>query len=512
MNNINTVNGINYLINPNKNNSYANSVLQSLYSLFCIRDYFTNPQNVNNFMNFQMPLSKSFHFLLKTLMNGSVGDSSNTIDNYNVTAKENAFKTDPYHFLFYFLEQLHWENNKPSNQYYNYSQLENVDINLRINDNYMYSLFCSFFQSTQNSIISQKFYNIIKIKKHCNQCNSIFYKYNIRKALVFDIDNYFKYRNEAIPAKANNPKIDLDECFQCYIGGISVPCPRCNSNMNTALEYRNIWSASEILIIYFSRIYHKFLGDVDFRSRISISNYFSNDNINNNNNRINTTYSLKACISYARIDEANKIYKYFADCFMPINNNMGGVWMRYMDGQKIMLEDVETEIHKYEPVILIYELDNFRNNNNMSFMNSILQQMMVQQQFKQYIEFFNKFKSMQQIQIQIMDSKKNNFNDMYLNNFNNNNIVKYNPMSQNTSNDIFFQLKFICVPETGDQSEKPTNTIKVQIRKDDTIKKAILNFFMKLGQEEDSIQYFIFNGTRLDKNSNATLEIGRAHV
>ena len=491
MDSCNSINGINYSHDPNINMSYAHSVLQSLYTLFSIRGYFLNDQNFNFFPN----LSKSFYLLLKSLQNGLIGDSSNLIYNYKQNSNESALKTVLYHFLFHFLDKLHWENNKSSNPYYDYSQLENAPLDCQMNDNYMYSLFCSFFQSTQNSIISQNFYNIIKFKKSCKQCNKTFYKYNIRKIFKFDIDDYFKYRNEAIPAKANNPKLDLDECFQCYTGKIPEFCPNCQ--MNTALESKKIWSAPEILIIYFHRINHSFRGDVDFRSIISISNYFSIDNIKNNNNKINTFYSLKACISFANNN------KYFADCFIPCNNQLGGIWMRYTDGEKRLLGDVEKEIHEYEPQLLIYELNNFQKQNNTNFMDIILK-MMLQQQFKKQIENFNKVLAMQQIQFQMMNQHNNNMQNSINNNIRQNNNIDNNPMCQNT--EFFYQLKFICVPENGDQSEKQTNTIKVQIMKSDSIKKAIINFFTKLGQDENSIKYFLFNGIQLDKNSQQTLE------
>ena len=480
-----SINGINYSNNPNINMSYAHSVLQSLYSLFCIRGHFLNDQNFNLFPN----LSKYFYFLLRSLQNGLIGDSSNLIFNYNKNSNESALKTDPYHFLFYFLDKLHLENNNPSNPYYDYSQLENASLNCQMNDNYMYSLFCSFFQSTQNSIISKKFYNIIKFKKSCKQCKNSFYKYYIRKIFKFYIDDYFKFRNEAIPAKANNPKLDLDECFQCYTGGIQTFCPNCQ--MNTAIEYKKIWFAPEILIIYFHRIKHSFRGDVDFRNIISISNYFSYDMIDSDHNKINTVYSLKACISFANNN------KYFADCFMPYNNQLGGIWMRYMDGEKRLLGDVEKEIHEYEPQLLIYELNNFQNQNNKDFMDIILK-MMLQQQFKQLMQNFNAVKVMQQIQNQMM----NPMNDYAQNNFNSNPMMQDYP----DPNRLFLELKFICVPEFGDQSATEKNTIKVQILKNDTIKKAILNFFTKLGQDEISIKYFIFNNQILDKNDQTTLE------
>ena len=494
----NTINGINYSKNININMSYANSVLQCLYTLSSIREYFLNQQSIVNFHNFKMPLSKSFYLLLQSLQNGFIGDSTNTIDSYQIYAngKESALKTDPYHFLFYFLEQLHWENNKPSNQFYNYSQLENTEINSRKNDNYMYNLFCSFFQSTQNSIISEKFYNIIKFKTICNQCNNTFYKYGMRKAFKFDIEDYFRFRNEAIPEKANNPKLDLDECFRCYTGGISAFCPWCQRNCAT--EYKKIWSASEILIIYFHRINHPFRGDVDFRSIISISNYFSTDNIKNNSNLLNTTYSLKACISFANNN------KYFVDCFIPCNNNVGGIWMRYMDGEKKILGDVEMEIHEFEPQLLIYELDNFQKKNNANFMGIILKMMQQQQNFRQAMDNFNRMKASQKIQFQMMNFNPRN-NNLNIN-CNINTVNNYNPMNQDVSNAFFFELKFICVPESGDQRETPANTIKVQTKKDDTINKAILNFFTKLAQEQNSIKYFKFNDTILDKSSQKTLE------
>ena len=497
----NTVNGIKYLSDLNINNSYAHSVLQSLYSLSCIREYFLDQQDINNFFNYNF--SRSFYFLLKSLKNGCIADSSNTIDNYIMTAKENASKTDPFNFLLYFLEQLHIENNKPSNINYNYSELENVDLITQTDDNKMYSLFCSFFQSTQNSIISQKFFNILKFKKYCNQCNNTFYKFEIEKIFKFDIDKYFQFRNEAIPAKANNPKLDLDECFQCYTGAIPTLCPNCQNYC--AMESKKFYFASEILIIYFYRKNHCFRGDIDFKNTISISNYYSTVNSNNNNKNTNINYFLKACISFSNNN------KYFADCFMPCNNDKKGIWMRYMDGEKRKLDNFDTEIHEYEPQILIYELENLQNQNNINFMDFIQQQLMFKQQCQQFIQNFNNINAMQQNQLQMSNNNNinnnNNFYNISQNNINNNiNNSNYNPIIQNSNNEYYFCVKFICVPEFGNQFETTNNTILVPTNKDDTINKVITKFYSRLGQNENSIKYFILNETALDKNSQLTLE------
>ena len=151
----------------NNTSSYVHSVLQSLGCLDFINK-FLHIQNYENLglMEMNFYFSKEFYNLMSMLINGKQAFSADLIQYYIKRAnmlypneQNNPFKGDPYHFLYYLLEILHFENNIPKDPSYNINQLYNQNIFNQQNDDYMYFLFLDFFQRTQNSLISDKVTN-----------------------------------------------------------------------------------------------------------------------------------------------------------------------------------------------------------------------------------------------------------------------------------------------------------------------------------------------------------------
>ena len=147
----------------NTESSYANSVLQSLACLDCIKDWYNQldygfKNNIN--MN---PLTKDFYLLLQNLYAFNQSYSSQVIK--TLASQANNFlqvqiEHDPYHFLKYFLKIIHIENNRPIDPYFNTSSISNPNINLMKDNNYMYNLFAQYFQQALNSVVSQNFYTL----------------------------------------------------------------------------------------------------------------------------------------------------------------------------------------------------------------------------------------------------------------------------------------------------------------------------------------------------------------
>ena len=76
-----------------------------------------------------------------------------------------------------------------------------------------------------------------------------------------------------------------------------------------------------------------------------------NKNDNNNN------YTLKSRVCYST-------YGFFADCFIK-RDNMEGIWVRYMDKNKIEINS--EQLNKFQPVLLFYEsVENSNNVNNIN--------------------------------------------------------------------------------------------------------------------------------------------------
>ena len=348
--------------------SFINSVLQVLSSLDCIRLWVNNLNNNRERLlaNNQCLITKEFYLICFSLYNGQKVDSSNFILNYNNKYKyaysKNKLYDDPYHFLFYLIDLIHAENNYPPNPNFNLSLLENRKMEELKNDDFMFNLFCSFYQSTQNSIISNYFYNILKNRIECQSCSELFF-YTFKYIIKFDLDEYKVYRNQVSPMKTMQ-NLTFEECFTCYTGGIPKNCTNCKQP--NSKFFSSIAGNAKILIIALIRKNHVFKCDLDFTNELNIHLYC---NQRNNNNKI---YNLKACISMCKPGE------YFSDIL--INN----YWYRYYKNQMKMLGEVQKEIHSFEPQLLIYELkennilntqsfntpNNFCNNINQVIMNN----------------------------------------------------------------------------------------------------------------------------------------------
>ena len=321
--------------------SFFNSVLQVFSSLKCVQEWMNilhmNKQKL--FSNSQSLITKELYSIYFSLYNGQDVDSTNFILNYNNKYKssypKNSVYYDPYHFLFFLIDLIHAENNIQPNPNFNFNILLNHSLDEKKNDIFMYNLFCSFFQQTQNSVISNNFFNILKNEIDCNSCGKLFY-YDYKYVIKFDIDKYKIYRNESAPEKKMQ-NLTLDDCFDCFTGGVNKKCNNCQ-NQN-AKYYCSIASNPKLLILALIRKNHSYKCDVDFTNKLNIFGYCESKNKNI------TSYNLKACISMCGP------VKYYADIL--INN----YWFRYYIKEKKMLGDVKAEIHRFEPQLLFYELE-----------------------------------------------------------------------------------------------------------------------------------------------------------
>ena len=500
-------------ITMNMEYSHANSVLISLACLDSIKTWFKQLNSNYILYNNQFLITKEFYQILNNLYSGFQVDSSSMIMKY-----ENKFRylknkesdKDPYHFLFYFLDYIHSETNNPINPNFDRSQLDNLQ-NMK-NANYMYNLFGSYFQQALNSIVSQCFYNIEKNTFNCPNCSMMTY-YNSRKIVSLNVDQYKISRNQEKPDKMYQ-KLDLEECFDYYTRVNNSNCSICK---NVGASSKSIFSSTKILIIYFNRQNHIYdgnignniKGDINFQLEITF---------------LNKRYALKACISYCNLP------KYFTDVY--INNN----WYRYMEDQ-IKVINI-SELYDYEPQLLIYELIDYNNfqinihnsssnsSNNMMFINPFnynINQMMSNNNFNnivftpayQYQQMLIQKQLQMQQQQQMMQTFQF-YNQMMMNNskvnmINNDNtfIPHFNISNNNNqnSNSPFLTLDFWVVPKNWDKVENTVNhKIKVQITLEDSIEKAIDNFYIKVQKKKEAITEFKFNDNTLDVKSKEKLK------
>ena len=81
-------------------------------------------------------------------------------------------------------------------------------------------------------------------------------------------------------------------------------------------------------------------------------------------------------------------------------------------------------------------------------------------------------------------------------------IIQNNPLKKT----LAFGLKFILVPEIGDQSETPMNKIIPQVLSTYKFKEAVNNFFTKLVKPREAIKKFLLNENVIAPDCESTLE------
>lgn len=473
-------------------NSYINSVLQSLLHLDCLNDWIKLLNNYQVMNNFEACITKEFYQLFACLYsNQQQIDSTNLIFHYKnkiYSLYNKEIAKDPYHFLFYFLELLHCENNSPVNKNYDINQYKN-NIKNSLNqkdDKIMLNLYCNYFSQTQNSAISDYFFITEKYSFKCNNCSESFYYYDFIKIFCFNLDKLKFYRNKENPLIASQP-LNLDECFYYYEKDINTKCNKCKNN--NAFNARKIFTSTKVLLISFKRKAHNYKGDIKFGLNFSIDNYVLEKNINNMN------YVLKAIISSYSF---NKQMKYFVDVL--INND----WYRFLDNSLKKLKRIK-DLYQYEPQLLIYELGNSQLNND-NFVNPFYKQVnnnnfIIPNQIQLMQLRLEQLKMIQVMKIMnMMQLIKQNFMLMQLNNQINNNNDKNHLISYH----IF--LTFVIIPEIWDGSKQNSIEIKPQVTSEDTIEKAINNFYIKLQKPREAILKFLYNNMPIDPNSQIKLK------
>jgi ubiquitin C-terminal hydrolase len=474
-----------YNYNINIEGSYINTVLQSFIHLDCVNYWIKIINNTGVMNKIDCCLTKEFYLIFISLLPGHQNqvDSTNLIFHFqnkiqSVYNKEIA--KDPYHFYFYFLDLLHLENNNPQNKFYNIDNYRNQNIEEMKNDQLMLRKYAEYFQQTQNSIISDYFFNTEKYYFKCI-CSKIYY-YGSKKIICFDVDKFQIYRNLANAARTGH-RLTLDECFLCYQGGYKNMCPNCGNH--NAFSFTKLFTSSKVIIISFKRQNHYYKGDINFGLNLSLSNYVIQNTLSRNK------YILKSiiCAYY----ENNKI-KYFADVL--IDNN----WIRFTDTMTKKLNNLN-ELYLYEPQMLIYELEKEQTN----FMNPFYSQANIMNNNNFYNPMNEQIIMARMQQMQMMKMFQIIQQNLMLNQFimrirNYNNII-----NNNNNNNMYISLTFLIIPDNWDNS--PQNSIKIvpQITLNDTIEKAIDNFFIKLQKPEQAITKFKLNGIEIYRHSQDIL-------
>ena len=446
--------------------SYSNSVLQAFIQLECFQEWikYLNNNNSINHPCFNTTLTKDLYLLFCCIANGNSLDSSKIILDYDSKSAEfykKDISKDPYHFIFYFLNILHLENNIMPNPNFNLNQYHQLIINNARNDNQVFQLFINYFNQTNNSFISNNFYNIQKFFVSCNNCSCMMYSYDIMPILKFNCDELIMKRNQSDPLKIMK-RLSLTDCFEVSLWPRKIRCRLCNSLFGN--ETKKMYAASNVLIIAFKRNCHSynFRNDVKFYYKIDISKYIINQN---SENKIFKLKAVVACYDYN---------KYLVDVFI------NGSWYRIVDWKSGL--DVKminfNQLFEYEPILLFYEID---------------------YQGKLY----EKMKKLQELQSFINAAQ---YLEMMRQNFMFSNSQQPNMGNNIDSTKVGFNLKFLVIPQNWNHDENDSFPICPQVTPDSTLKYAIEKFYTKLIKKKEAIIKFTYNNDiELNPNSEQKL-------
>lgn len=465
--------------NINSESSYANSILQGFLHLECVKiwiNYLKEGDINNSFYN--KALTKDLYLLFCNLTSGSNLDSSQLIKDFEINIQNIFHKNinkDPYHFLYYFLEILHYENNFPIESNINSANYKKELMKNISNDINVFNIFNDYFKKTQNSFISQNFFNIQKNMMTCPVCKSL-YNYRYTKIIKFNLDELVFIRNQINPQKANN-NISLNDCFRYNNKMRPINCFQ--GCKKSAYQFQSVYNASNVLIIFFKRHnrQNNFKNDVKFYDKFDISQFIINKNVQN------TNYILKAIISsytngkYCSYVLINKNFYQFMDC--PGMNEVK------------LIKDTN-ELMIYEPHILIYELDYQNNSYKETIINPIIETKMVLK-----ANFMNNLE-------QTVKKNYNLFNSTPKGTINCNfKSINSDELNSNFSN---FSLKFLLIPSNWNGSEQNAYPINVQVNENLTVEETITNFFKVFSKPKVTIINFIFNNIKIDVKSKQTLK------
>ena len=444
--------------------SYINSSLQAFIQLDCVQNwmkYLLNSHLIDS-QNFAATITKDISFQLQNLSNGLNPDTSQIITNIKLKSKnlrKKELPADPIHFLNFFLELLHCENNIPKNQNFNYNLYIQKMQEKICNDFDMFTLFNVYLEQTQNSFFSDYFYNVLKFHVNCPCCLSM-YNYSEKMVIRFNLDEITLRRNESEPLKINT-KISLNDCFLYSSKMKTINCQLCQQSQ--AFEFKKIYNSSQVLIIAFNRktANMNYGNDVRFYFDLDVSNHIINEKCENKK------YKLKSVIyRYAE-------NKYFSDVLIKQN------FYRFMDcktGTDVKFIQDLNQLFVYEPVVLFYEVD---------YQNQMFEKMKNMSMNQNFFNMTNISDTMQ-MNLNLLNNIPRGF-QMY-------DLIKY------------FTLKFKVIPQIWDNNENSAIKINVQVSNNFTFEEAVNRFFFKLGKPKEAIIHFSINNIQLDAHLQTKLK------
>ena len=339
-----------------RSNCYANSLLQCMYHITPLTQYFISntelfnleDNNINNKNSFSYKYYEVIYHLYYKKQNSKIIDAYSPTDflDYIQNADPSSFIAnkinDPKKLFYFIIQNLKKELNKKEN-IKNLENSSNIGISIQTNNDslQLFKKFLNNFKFTNNSIIDNYFAGIKCNVITCQNCNEIDYSFKEFYSINFILS---KIENSI----GQNKKITLDKCFEFYYNkeksiindNSKNICKKCSKSVFSC--YKQIYLSPKILVIIIDDVTKK--GNLfKLKNEIDINDYLIEKN---------EGYQLIGLVTYFKEKGMNE--QYISYC----KSNIDGKWYCCYDDCIYEVKEPEPqndmEGKNRQPYILFY--------------------------------------------------------------------------------------------------------------------------------------------------------------
>ena len=304
-----------------------NATLQCLSNTTLLTDYFLETYKYDPEEEDKI-ISNEYYNLIKNLWNKENDKKSYSPNSFKeVLEKENPLlkgeaENEPKELIKFLFERFHQELNmiKQKEIKLRFKNINPTDNQL--NEKEILNNFLTEFKEQYDSIISNLFYGVRKMKNICQSCNTIKYNFNVFSYLEFPLEEIKKYCFDK--GIETNNGINIYECFNYYVnnkkmtGDNQIYCEKCQKYCDS-LYRTSLYSAPNYLVIILNRgkgVINEC--NVKFPAKLNILNYVSFKDGN-------TYYELYAVICQSGSSSMTRHFVAY------IKNKINKKWYKYND-------------------------------------------------------------------------------------------------------------------------------------------------------------------------------------
>ena len=354
-------------------NSNISSVLSCLYSYQEFTELFLNNQQYINDNSNTKPISFTYLFGINAINDQVNEDWNNSLCSIRgILSKENILyegnkEIDPKYTLSFLLGKLHNELNFGKNNYIpsfkllfsnesKTQELSQIDFS---NKNNALNYFITQFKQNNNSIISNNFYGIMKIKTVCSKCQLVTYTYDTFDHLSFNLDIVKKYIKQQNQVDITN-LFNIQNNIMLNLGTDKyIICRRCKVN-TPHLQRRQFNSFPRFLIICLDR-------GSECQNKMNVL-YGLDLNLGGQCENMNCANNFRLIGMIKRLDKGDK--EHYISLYFDYRNN---IWV-CRDGSNLYSVNNNPFNHTQGIVVMLFYIENKINNNNNNYvrMNSVI--------------------------------------------------------------------------------------------------------------------------------------------